>query len=233
MAGCLLLLTYGGLAGVVNVLLAALTELSFTQVATLGIVGYWGIYQGGFKEIWGKIKGSFASRADKREAKLKALKEKKSEQDKKQKQIADQLATIKSEKETLQASVEQQKSKCNAEKTKLERYEQFSNFDKLLRLNEVSLKGHYNLAKERLSTPEDLQKLEDWHRQYLGSLYYGAYMGEIKTREDFNAIIEQARVKFGQLSNPLYVNTDFNDDNIKAGTDARTNKPLEELYEAI
>ena len=233
MAGCLLLLTYGGLVGVVNGLLAALTELSFAQVATLGIVGYWGFYKGGFLTLGGKIKGMFASRADKREKKLKEIKDQKAEQDKKQKNIADQLSAIKAEKEALQLAVDQQKSKTDAERTKLERYERYSNFDRMLRLNEVELKDYFNLTKEKMSTPEDMKKLEDWHRLYLGSLYYGAYTGAIKTRDDFKAIVEQAKAKFGQLSNPLYVNTDYTDENIKLGTDPRTNKPLEELYEAI
>ena len=103
----------------------------------------------------------------------------------------------------------------------------------MLKLHEVTLKGQYNVMKERLSTPEDLKKLEDWHRLYVGALYYGAYTGTIKTKEDFKSIVDQAKVKFGQLSDPLYVNTDYTDENIKLGTDERTNKPLEEMYEAI
>lgn len=231
--GCILISGFGGIVGTINALLATITELSFTQVAVLALVGYWGFYEGGLKNIFGKFKDRSKVKADKREKDIAEQKSKLGERDKAQKEVAEKLSALKAQEKSAQAEYESKRNMVDAEKSKLATFDKFSNFDKQLQLNEILLKSQYNKTKERVLATEDAKRLDKWYGHYLGSMYYGAYKGSLQTKDDFNNILGQAKTKFERIGNPLYVDNDYNENSITAGADARTNVPLEDLYEAI
>lgn len=232
-AGCFAIASFGGIVGTINALLATLTELSFTQIAVLALLGYWGFGEGGFKNIFGKFKDKSKARADKREKKLADQKAKLEEQDKAQKGVAEKLSALKAQEKSAQEEAVSKLNMAKSERVKLATFDELCEGEKQLHLNEILLKSQYNKTKEGVLSTEDVKKLDKWYNHYLGCMYYGAYNKSLQTKRDFKNILDQAKTKFERIGNPLYVDNEFNKNSIKASADTKTNIPLEDLYEAI
>ena len=232
-AGLSLLATYGGIVGIINQIPALLMELNFTQTLTLGLIGYWGFYKGVIKEVWGKVKEKFKGRADNKKKNYNKLKEAKESKDQEREKLASEVANLEVENANAKNALDAQKAIADSEISKLDQYKRFANFEKILKSHEVLIKTYYSATKRRATTEDEANKLEDWYNHYIGAMYYGAMLGDIQTQDDFNSIVEQSKNKFNQVLDPLYVDTEYTEANIKNSMDPRTAVPLDEMFTSI
>lgn len=227
LAGISLIVGIGGLAGALTII----GNLTFTQITTLAFLCYGGYW------LYGKIKpwfsGIFKSKADKRNKKLEDANKKYDESGKTVEKEKTELAKIITEKSQAENEYNSANAQAQSENISLEKYRKTNNFDKKLTLAEISIRDAYQMAMSRATSDADKINLEDWYSHFEGSLYANAYLGQIRTEQDIQKIVSEAKQKFREVSNPLAMNSEYNDANVKSRTDSRTNRPLEEIYQAI
>lgn len=225
--GISLLAGIGGLAGV----LAIIGNLTFTQITTLVFLIYGGYW------LYGKIKpmfsGIFKSKADKRNKKLESAENKLKESSEAVEKGKSELAKTITEKQQAESEYNKANNEMAKESISLERYRKINNFDKSLAISEIAIKDAYLSSLSRATSEEEKRQMEDWYNHFEGSLFASAYLGQIKTMQDMEKFVNEAKLKFKEITNPLAMNTEYNDTNIKSRPDPRTNKPLEEIYQSI
>ena len=229
----LILPAFGGLVGATNALLSFVANMSSLQVLTLGGLVYFGWKKGWTKNAKGKFDGWRKGRKDKRDKRLAGYKERQELHQKEQERVAGERAKIHTERLADMKAQEKAMHDLEAEKVHISRYERINNFDKLLKTSEVEIKDKYEKALRMYGYDDEKKNLSQWYEHYIGSLYYGAYIGALKNRADVESLIERAGAKFEQLANPLNINRNFSEDNVRAQTDSVVNKPLEEMYQLI
>ena len=211
-AGLSMLIFYGvgliatyGIMGIVGAVLSWIPTLTTAQVGVLALVGYWGFSSGGFKKMWGSIKKFFETKATKREEALKNAQEKMTTTSAEQKELSDKITTKQKEKVAAENDHYNTVKKRKNEQAILKKVKQKSAFDDEITVTEGVINSQYNTASKGVDSEEIDGRMKDAKDKFIASLYQMAYKGQIKTRKDLRAIIESAKVKFGQLSNPLNV----------------------------
>ena len=232
-AALLIMPAFGGLVGTANAILAFVADLSSLQVLTLGGLIYFGWQKGWTKNAKGKFDGWRKGRKDKRDKRLAGFKEKQELHQKAQKKIAEERAKIHAERMADLKAQEKAMHEFEAEKVHINRYERIANFDNLLKMSEIEIKDQYERALRMYDYEDEKKNLSRWYEHYVGSLYYGAYKGTLKSRSDIENLVQRAGAKFEQLANPLNVNRTFSEENVRAQNDFGANKPFEEMYQSI
>ena len=226
-------LSAGGIVGLGNYILAFVSNLSSLQLITLGAVVYFGWKEGWAKSVKGKYDGWQKGRKDKRKKHMDSFKDKQDLHIKEQKRIAEERAKIHAERIADSKAQEKAVHELEAESVHIGRYSRMNNFDKALTLSEIEIKDQYERALRQYDSDDDKKNLSKWFEYYVGVLYYGAYKGILKDREDINKMVEESKHKFEQLSNPLNATPTFSQDKARAQNISGVNKSLEEMYQSI
>lgn len=223
----------GGFAGVGNAILGFISNLTSIQAVTIGLVVYAGWNKGWLKSIKGKFKDIAKAKKDKKEKKLTGLKAEKEKQEQEQKKAADEYAKARSAKTESQKAADKAKHEFESESLHISKYNRLNEFDRSLKMSEVEMRDHYKRAVRGTDSDEEKKNMDKWIEHYIASLYYGAYKGTLNSRADISALVENAKQKFKQISNPLNMNRKFSDENVRAQSGTGINKPIEEMYESI
>lgn len=238
LAGLALIASFGGVAGTIYAAVGAISNISFTQLLSLGLL------IGAGKYVWNYFKGKRKEKPKKtkRFDRLKEEYSKNQEAMQKSKEKVDsltkELAAAQAEVNSASKEEEAIVLKKSAEEAHLASYRTTTDFGRRVDFAATFIKADYEQTKAKLdqngASNQDKKNLDDWYNHFIGSIYYGASKGTIKTVQDIEQIEQEARDKFALIKDPLnVVDMTYNNVNVNSGTNNKTNQTLDDMYASL